>query len=89
MPGIILMAGAIIASSVGFALAGFILSEAIRNSRRRATSQRAYRTRLVMDEDSRPSALRYPVIRGYDTPELHREDSSARTKQSGDDQEYP
>ena len=88
MHGIILMAGAIIASSLGFALAGFILSEAIRNSRRQATPQRVYTARSVTDKDSRPATLRHPVFRGYDTPELHREDSLVRTKQSGNDREY-
>jgi hypothetical protein len=88
MHGIILVAGAIIALSLGFVLAGFILSEAIRNSRRRATSQTTYRTRLVTDKYSQPSALGHSVFRGYDTPELRREDSLARTKQSSNDREY-
>lgn len=88
MHGIILMAGSIIASSIGFALAGFILSEAIRNSRRQAASKKIYGPRWVTDEYTRHSALRHPVSRGYDTPELHREDTLARTKQSGNDRDY-
>ncbi len=90
MHGIILLAGSIIASSRGFALAGFILSETIRNSRRRAPSQRVYRTPLIRDEynHNQPSAVRHPVHRGYDTPELHCEDTLARTKQGDNDQDY-
>ena len=41
----------------------------------------------VSDEYTQHSALRFPVSRGYDTPELHRE-HRARTKQSGDDRDY-
>lgn len=82
MHRIILMAGSILASSIGFALTGFILREAIRNSRRQTTSQRVYTTRLATDEYHQISALRNPVLRGYDTPELHREDTLARM-QSG------
>lgn len=82
MHRIILMAGSILASSIGFALAGFILSEAIRNSRRQAPSKKAYKARLVSDDSFRDSTLRDLVRRGYDTPELHREDTLARM-QSG------
>ncbi|MGH7853152.1 MAG: hypothetical protein ACREP3_06900 [Candidatus Binatia bacterium] len=72
------MAGSIIASSIGFALAGFILSEAIRNSRRQVRSKKAYEPWLVSDDSFRVSTLRDSVRRGYDTPELHREDTLAR-----------
>lgn len=84
----ILMAGTIIASSIGFALAGFILGDALRNSRRQAASKRVYRARLVTNKYAQNPTLNDPVCRGYDTPELHREDTLARTKQSGNDSEY-
>jgi hypothetical protein len=88
MHGIILLAGSIIASSIGFALAGFILTEAIRNSRRQATSRRVYRPRLNTNGFTHHPALAVPVCRGYDTPELYREDFLARTRQSGNDRDF-
>ena len=88
MPGMILTAGSIIASSIGFALAGLILSEAIRNSRRQATLKNFFRPRLVTDEYTRHPVLSHPVFRGYDMPELYREDALARTNQSSNGREY-
>jgi hypothetical protein len=88
MPRLILMAGTIIASSLGFALAGFILGDAIRNSRRRSAPKRVYRPRFLADENYQDSAFLDPECRGYDTPELYREDTLARKKQSGNDRDY-
>ena len=88
MPRLILMAGTIIASSVGFALAGFILGEVIRNSRRRAAPNRVYRPRFLVDDNVQDLPFLGPECRGYDTPELYREDTLARKKQSGNDREY-
>ena len=78
MQSIVLMVGTILASSIGFALAGLILSEAIRNSRRQASSKKTDKPRLVFDDSFRISTLCDLVRRGYDTPELHREDTLAR-----------
>ena len=75
MHSIILMAGSIIASTIGFALAGFILSEAIRNSRRQASMKKF---KPVLDDFFQHSSFGKLLQRGYDTPELHREDTLAR-----------
>ena len=79
MHRIILMAGSIIASTIGFALAGFILSEAVKNSRRQSPSNRTNKLRFVAADFP---LFPEPFRRGYDTPELHRDDTLARM-QSG------
>ena len=78
------MAGSIIASTIGFALAGFILGEAIRNSRRPAPSIKTFKP--VLADFVRHSSFGEPLRRGYDTPELHREDTLARM-QSGNNRD--
>jgi hypothetical protein len=88
MQRFILMAGTILAFSLGFALAGFILNEAIRNSRRRPIGKKDYRGQLRAPQTLQYSVLGDPACRGYDTPELHREDSLARTKKPGNDRDY-
>jgi hypothetical protein len=84
----ILITGTIIGSSLGFALAGLTLGEAIRNSRRRAAPKRIYKRHFLVDENVLRSAFRDPISRGYDSPEVLREDSLARTKNSGNDRDY-
>jgi hypothetical protein len=84
----ILMAGTIIASTLGFALAGMILGDAIRNSRRRPAPRRVYAPRFIPNERASDSRFRDPPCRGYDTPELYREDTLARTKKNGSDRDY-
>jgi len=87
MQRFILMAGTILASSLGFALAGFILNDAIRNSRRRPGPKEKPQLRAA--QTLQYSVLSDPICRGYDTPELHREDSLARTKKPRNDRDYP
>jgi len=89
MQRFILMAGTILASSLGFALAGFILNNAIRNSRRRPVRKKDYRPQLRAAPTLQYSVLSEPICRGYDTPKLHREDSLARTKKPRNDRDYP
>ena len=84
----ILMAGALIASSIGLALVGLVLREAIRNSRRPVASKTLYTPRRVSHAYAKHSALRLPLSRGYDSPEIQREDTFARTKQSDNDLNY-
>ena len=83
MHRIIFMAGSIIASSLGLALAGLVLREAIRNSRRQARSK-AFHDRIFTDPagvfDSRVWDI---AVRGYDSPELRHDDALARQRQSG------
>jgi hypothetical protein len=88
MPRLILMAGTIIASSVGFALAGLIIGEVIKNSRRRHAPNRVYRPRFLADDNVQDLPFFEPGCRGYDTPELYREDTLARKKHSGNDRDY-
>jgi hypothetical protein len=88
MPRLILMAGTIIASSLGFALAGLVVGELLRSSRRRAAPNRVYRPRFLGDENAQDLPFVEPECRGYDTPELYREDTLARKKQSGNDRDY-
>lgn len=83
MQRFILIAGTILASSLGFALAGFILNDAIRNSRRRPVRKTDYRPQLRAAQTLQYSVLADPICRGYDSPELHREDSLERTKKPG------
>lgn len=83
MHRIVLMVGTIIASSIGFALAGCILGDAIKNSRRQSRSKRIANPRFAVNAGFFDSHLREATLRGYDTPELHRDDTLARLKQSG------
>lgn len=85
MHRILLMAGTILASSIGFALAGLVLGEAIRNSRGRSPGNPF--PSLVQMPQGRPLQARHleTAVRGYDTPELHRDDTLIRMKQSGQD----
>jgi hypothetical protein len=78
MHRILLMAGTILASSIGFALAGLVLGEAIRNSRGRSPGN-PFPSLVQMPQGRRLHA----AVRGYDTPELHRDDTLIRMKQSG------
>ncbi len=80
MHRLIFMAGTIIASSLGFALAGFVLCEAIRNARGHKVmeSLRPVLARVDSEYTGWESA-----IRGYDTPELAREDRLVRARYSG------
>jgi hypothetical protein len=83
MHRIMLMAGSILASSFGFALAGLALGHAIRNSRRsRPVNRSAMPVLGRVDMDIAADAWNV-AVRGYDTPELAREDGSARKKSSG------
>jgi hypothetical protein len=83
MPRIIFMAGTIIASSIGFALAGLVLREAIKNSRPRRSAKPLH-SELFADPvgvfDSRTWDI---AVRGYDSPELRHDDTLARQRLSG------
>jgi len=78
MRRVILTAGTIIASTIGFALAGFMLSEALKHSWRKASLPSRYKPQFA--GDFLPSSFEEPPLRGYDTPELHREDTVARIR---------
>ena len=87
MQQIIVMAGTIIASSMGIALAGLILGNAIRNSRRSRASRKSPKPQFIAVPDVLDACLGKTTRRGYDTPELHRDDTLQRLKQSGEHRE--
>jgi hypothetical protein len=79
MHRLIFMAGTIIASSLGFALAGLVLCEAIRNAR----AHKIEPSRPVLTQVDSEYIGWESVIRGYDSPEIAREDRLARARHSG------
>lgn len=83
MPRIIFMAGTLLASSIGFALAGLVLREAIRNARARKPLQ-AFSGSVFTFRDSIVTRWETPV-RGYDSPEVAQDDIVARTRSLGND----
>lgn len=83
MHRIIFLAGSLIASSLGLALAGLVLREAIRNARRQ-TQPRGSRDRVFADPARVFEARIWDIaVRGYDNPELHYDDTLARERRSG------
>ena len=81
----ILLAGSIIASSIGLALAGLILREAVKSSHRRIRLGAYWHPALpASDLQSRLSDL---GVRGYDTLELRYEDTLARLSRAGGNRE--
>ena len=83
MPRIIFMAGTLLASSLGFALAGLVLREAIRNARAHKPLQ-ACCSSVVSFTDS--LGMRWETaVRGYDSPEIAQDDIVARARSLGND----
>lgn len=83
MHRIIFLAGSLIASSLGLALAGLVLREAIRNARRQ-TQARSSRDRTFADPAGVFEARIWDIaVRGYDSPELRYDDALARERRSG------
>jgi hypothetical protein len=76
MPQLILLTGTIIAASIGFALVALILRNTIRKSRALDNSSGIQTVDFTdVDPDWGAKDL---VVRGYDTPELWREDMLTR-----------
>ena len=76
MPQLILLTGTIIAASIGFALVALILRNTIRKSRAMDNSSGIQTVDFTdVDPDWGAKDL---VVRGYDTPELWREDMLTR-----------
>jgi hypothetical protein len=76
MPQLILLTGTIIAASIGFALVALILRNTIRKSRALDNSSEI---QTVDFTDVDPNwAAKDLAVRGYDTPELWREDMLTR-----------
>jgi hypothetical protein len=84
MEQFILLAGTVFASSIGFALLALVLVTTIRNSHKQADSE-PVQTYVVDEEKIFVPAVSEPTIRGYDTPELCRDDHLARWRQSTDE----
>ena len=83
MHRILLVAGTIIASTIGFALAGLILSEATKPPRRHSRSRNSYGPAFT-DPTSIFDLRSWDIaVRGYDSPELRRDDGRARMRHSG------
>ena len=83
MPRIIFMAGTIIASSIGFVLAGLVLRDAIKNSRPRR-SAKSLHSALFADPAGMFDSRAWDIaLRGYDSPELRQDDTLARQRLSG------
>ena len=80
MVQIILISGVVIALTLGVTLFVLVVMRTIRNSA--AVTDASEVGPLNADGESPTesySMLNEPVIRGYDTPELYREDSTARS----------
>ena len=78
MPQLILLTGTIIAASIGFALVALILRNTIRKSRQPHNSSGNQTVDFTAaDPDWTTTDL---VVRGYDTPELWREDMLTRQR---------
>jgi hypothetical protein len=83
MHRIFLVAGTIIASTIGFALAGLVLSERSKTRRRRSRSKNSYSPAFT-DPTSIFDLRSWDIaVRGYDSPELRRDDSRARMRHLG------
>jgi len=79
MQQVVLMVGVVVASSLGLALLARVLATAFRNSR---TACRSKEMRLPFVQDTivfNESDLTQ-AMRGYDTPELHRQDELLRSQ---------
>jgi hypothetical protein len=75
---LVLLTGTIVASSFGFALLALILRNAVRKSRKPRKLPETRATALIANA-SASNSLRWDLaVRGYDTPELCREDMLAR-----------
>jgi hypothetical protein len=77
MPELILIAGTTLAAAIGIALAGLILRQAVRNACPRVPRDRPA---AVAGEVRWGSLVRELGVRGYDHPELAREDFSTRAR---------
>jgi hypothetical protein len=82
MPQTILLTGTILASSIGFALIGLLLRSAIRSDWQHSVRKPCHRGRSHDDSNRCAANSLKEAVRGYDTPELYREDFLARTDRS-------
>jgi hypothetical protein len=83
MPRIIFMTGTIIASSIGLALAGLVLRDAIKNSRPRRLAKNLHSALFTEPAGVFDSRTWDIAMRGYDSPELRHDDTLARQRLSG------
>lgn len=78
MEQIILMAGTILAAAIGCALVGLVLVRAVGNSRNAVRSKDIRSTLFVEESNAFKLLGSEPPLRGYDSPELHRDDAQKR-----------
>jgi hypothetical protein len=82
MPQTILLTGTILASSMVCVLLALLLHSAIKDCAWRVSISKSRRWR-IHDDNHRCTANSWEeAVRGYDTPELYREDLLARTDRS-------
>ena len=85
MDQIVVMVGTLLASAIGLALLGFVLVTTL-GSARRSPPSRQIQTPPVIEENPLFAALvSRSTDRGYDTPELCREDDLARRGEAQDE----
>lgn len=85
MEQLIIVLGMGIAVSFGVALLALILRAAIVNSRRPAKAKIVNPAEVIQGPLSCDGSNLAHAIRGYDTPELFREDSIARQQQNSEE----
>jgi hypothetical protein len=85
MDQIVLMVGTLVASAIGIALLGLVVRSAIRNSRKANPSTNLRPLGFGDERDSFAASALELAVRGYDSPELCREDQLARFRQSTDE----
>ncbi len=76
---LVLLAGTIVALSFGFVLIALVLRNAIRKSRKPRKLPDTRATVLIANANASDSLRWELAVRGYDTPELCREDMLARS----------
>jgi hypothetical protein len=82
----VIMVGALLASSIGLMLLALVLITMLRSSKRAPRSRPIHISPPVDEENLFPWISSPSVIRGYDTPELYRDDNRSRGSQENDAQ---
>jgi hypothetical protein len=86
MDQIVVMAGTLLASVIGLGLLAFVLLTTIGSSQRSPSSKRVQLPPVIEENQLFALVISRRTIRGYDTPELWREDDLARCGQAPDEQ---
>jgi hypothetical protein len=84
MDQIVVMVGTLLASAIGLALLGFVLVTTL-GSARRSPPSRQIQTPVIEENPLFAALVSRSTDRGYDTPELCREDDLARRGEAQDE----